>query len=238
MLAIIRALKKWRTDLIGVPFVIYTDHKTLKNFDMQCDLSHRQARWMEFLSQYDGKIVYVKGEENTVTDALSRLPTTHVADLSEADSVAQGPYDTTTAAVLHDESRAPLRMVATLSRTSPDNGSDMSEKRSKTLTRISVDSALLAQIQKGYESDPWIRSLEKAVPGMPTVTKHGNLWFIGERLVIPKVTQLHETVFRLTHDVLGHFGPDKSYANIRDAFYWPNMHRDLQEAYVPGCTDC
>lgn len=25
---------------------------------------------------------------------------------------------------------------------------------------------------------------------------------------------------------------------IWDAFYWPNMQRDLQEAYVPGCTDC
>ena len=29
---------------------------------------------MEFLSQYNSKIVYVKGEDNTVADALSRLP--------------------------------------------------------------------------------------------------------------------------------------------------------------------
>ena len=29
---------------------------------------------MEFLSQYDSKIVYVKGEDNMVADALSRLP--------------------------------------------------------------------------------------------------------------------------------------------------------------------
>ena len=46
---------------------------------------------------------------------------------------------------------------------------------------------------------------------MPTITKHGNLWFVGERLVIPKVTQLREMIFRLTHNVLGHFGLDKSY---------------------------
>jgi RNase H-like domain found in reverse transcriptase len=32
MLAIIRA---WRSDLIGVPFLIYTDHKTLENFHQQ-----------------------------------------------------------------------------------------------------------------------------------------------------------------------------------------------------------
>jgi hypothetical protein len=71
MLAIIRALKKWRTDLIGIPFFIYTDHKTLQNFETQRDLSRRQARWMEFLSQYDGKIIYVKGEDNTVRCSLS-----------------------------------------------------------------------------------------------------------------------------------------------------------------------
>jgi hypothetical protein len=50
MLAIIQVLDKWRLDLIGVPIEIYTDHKTLENFDTQKDLSHRQARWMEFMS--------------------------------------------------------------------------------------------------------------------------------------------------------------------------------------------
>ncbi|KAJ3491011.1 hypothetical protein NLJ89_g11382 [Agrocybe chaxingu] len=60
LLAIIRALKKWRT---------------LENFQRQKDLSCRQARWMEFMSQYDFKIIYVQGEANSVADALSRLPT-------------------------------------------------------------------------------------------------------------------------------------------------------------------
>ena len=74
LLAIIRALKKWRVDLLGSPFFIYTDHKTLENFNTQKDLSRRQARWMELMSQYNAKIIYVKGGDNTVADALSRLP--------------------------------------------------------------------------------------------------------------------------------------------------------------------
>jgi len=73
MLAIIRALTKWRTDLLGVPFTVLTDHKTLENFNTQRDLSRRQACWMEFMSQYDAKIVYVRGEDNTVADVLSRV---------------------------------------------------------------------------------------------------------------------------------------------------------------------
>ena len=43
LLAVIRALKKWRVDLLGSPFFIYTDHKTLENFTTQRDLSRRQA---------------------------------------------------------------------------------------------------------------------------------------------------------------------------------------------------
>src|SRR5271156_1770583 len=44
LLVIIRALKKWRSDLLGCSFFVYTDHKTLENFAKQKDLSRRQAR--------------------------------------------------------------------------------------------------------------------------------------------------------------------------------------------------
>ena len=47
LLAIIRALCKWKMDLVGSKFYVYTDHKTLLNFNTQKDLSRRQARWME-----------------------------------------------------------------------------------------------------------------------------------------------------------------------------------------------
>jgi hypothetical protein len=55
--AIIRALQKWCSDLLGAPITIYTDHRTLENFDHQKDLSRHQAQWQEFLSQYDYQIV-------------------------------------------------------------------------------------------------------------------------------------------------------------------------------------
>jgi hypothetical protein len=51
LLAVIRTLKKWRTDLLGIPFLMYTDHRTLENFDTQRDLSQRQLRWQEYMSR-------------------------------------------------------------------------------------------------------------------------------------------------------------------------------------------
>ena len=71
LLAIIHALEKWKTDLLGIPFVVYTDHHTLENFNTQKHLSRQQSRWMEFLSQYDCKFIYVQGKANTVADVLS-----------------------------------------------------------------------------------------------------------------------------------------------------------------------
>ena len=78
LLAIVRALKKWHLDLLGSEIVVYTDHHTLENFDTQKDLSHCQLHWQELMLQFDMQIVYIKGEDNCVTDALSQLPPTEV----------------------------------------------------------------------------------------------------------------------------------------------------------------
>ena len=37
-------------------------------------MDRRQAWWQEFLTEYDFKIAYVKGGDNTVADSLSRMP--------------------------------------------------------------------------------------------------------------------------------------------------------------------
>ena len=42
LLAIIHSLKKLWADLLGIPIVVYTDHRTLENFDTEHNLSHQQ----------------------------------------------------------------------------------------------------------------------------------------------------------------------------------------------------
>ena len=36
----------------------------------------------------------------------------------------------------------------------------------------------------------------------------------------------------------GHFGFDKSYKSLHSSYYWPNMCWDLENAYIPSCTEC
>ena len=59
------------------------------------------------------------------------------------------------------------------------------------------------------------------------ITLNHGLLFMGSRLVIPKYKNLREQLFQLAHDNLGHFRTEKSYANLQEDFYWPNMRGDL-----------
>ena len=75
MLAVVHALKMWRCFLEGgARFTIKTDHNPNTYFSTKPTLSRREARWSEFLQQFDFEWQYVKGATNTVADPLSRLP--------------------------------------------------------------------------------------------------------------------------------------------------------------------
>ena len=79
-IAILEALLKWEDKLIGNRINVVTDHRALEFFKTQRRLSHRQMRWMEYLSRFDFDIQYVKGVTNKVADSLSRY---YQSDTSE-----------------------------------------------------------------------------------------------------------------------------------------------------------
>ena len=62
LLSIVHALKMWRHYLLGRRFDLSTDHMTLKCLFDQPGLNARQARWMEFLCEFDIEIKHVKGK--------------------------------------------------------------------------------------------------------------------------------------------------------------------------------
>jgi hypothetical protein len=72
MMAILRALKKWRPYLIGRHFKVKTDHDSLKYFLEQRLSSEEQQKWVTKILGYDFEIVYKKGKQNVVADAFSR----------------------------------------------------------------------------------------------------------------------------------------------------------------------
>ena len=80
---ILHALKMWRHYLMDRRFELRIDHCGLKYLFDQLTLNARQARWSEFLCEFDFEIKHIKGKENKVADALSRkVQEMHVATLS------------------------------------------------------------------------------------------------------------------------------------------------------------
>ena len=68
---------------MGRRFELRTDHCGLKYLFDQPTMNSRQARWLEFLCEFDFEIKHIKGKENNVADALSRkVQEMHVASLS------------------------------------------------------------------------------------------------------------------------------------------------------------
>lgn len=72
ILALVLAVQKWRPYLLGGQFIVRTDQQSLKYLWDQKITTIAQQRWLYKLRGFDFVIVYKKGKENVVADALSR----------------------------------------------------------------------------------------------------------------------------------------------------------------------
>ena len=73
-LAVVYALEKFRSYLIGTKFKVYTDHLSLCWMFNKKKLSPRLTRWALALQEYDFEVVYKSGKQNIDADCLSRNP--------------------------------------------------------------------------------------------------------------------------------------------------------------------
>ena len=73
MLAGVETMLRHKDILQGVYFKWITDHNGLIFLLNQKALSGRQARWLEKISSFNFKVVYIPGSENVLADALSRM---------------------------------------------------------------------------------------------------------------------------------------------------------------------
>ena len=81
LFAVVFAIDKFRSYLVGAKIVVYTDHAALKYFLTKKDAKPHLIRWILLLQEFDPEIKDKKGVENSVADHLSRMPFTNMQEL-------------------------------------------------------------------------------------------------------------------------------------------------------------
>lgn len=73
LLAIVFALDKFRSYLLGSKVIVFSDHAALKFLLKKPDAKPRLIRWMLLLQEFDIEIKDRSGAQNLVADHLSRI---------------------------------------------------------------------------------------------------------------------------------------------------------------------
>ncbi|KAE9334981.1 hypothetical protein PF008_g13704 [Phytophthora fragariae] len=146
LLAMKYALVKFRVHLLGhKPFVIYTDHASLRTVTSSPHLSQRMARWLSFFAEYNFTVEYKLGKQNVLADALSRRPDYELAHLAYLESPR---YELIREAYADDDDLAGLAEALS----APNKAVELTARQRSRLHRYSVVEGLLYyQVDGGDE---------------------------------------------------------------------------------------
>src|ERR1700761_6766507 len=226
LLAIVRAVKAWRCYLNGSPHrtLIPTDHKGLEWISTKDELTGRQARWIERLSEISYDVRYIQGKENGVADALSRR-----ADLEQAVAAETKEAAVSDAGGSQPRPRLNIQLGA------------VPALQTKPMWEMRVESlGLRDELKKAAADDEWYTAkLAVANPTDGLLRGDGLLWTIDGRVYVPDDRGVQRKMLYEVHDAPsgGHMGQRKTLKKLQEKCYWLGMKRDVED-YVSGCVTC
>jgi hypothetical protein len=215
-LAVVAALQEWRPYILGRPITVITDHLALK-WLLDCrNPKGRLARWAVTLQEYELCIVFRKGSDNVVADALSRNP----ALLAHLET--QQPPEATDPVTTSQKTDPLCLLIRSLL------GDSTSEIDAVEKTKDLEDVAL-AHL-------PHVTVVDGVVFWVETAGAAS----LRRTILKPLVpASARDTVLKLYHDLptTGHLGIAKTFERLRERFMWQNMFADVRQ-YVLSCESC
>ncbi|CAJ2658862.1 unnamed protein product [Trifolium pratense] len=208
LLAIVYALEKFRSYLIGSKIVVYTDHAAIKYLITKADSKPRLIRWMLLLQEFDLEIKDKKGTENLVADHLSRLVNTEVTK-HEREVLEEFPDEK----LLMVQERPWFADMANF----------------KVFGLIPDD-------LNWHQKKKFLREANKYVWDDPYLFKIGadNLLrrCVTKEEAISIVWHCHNSPYG------GHYNGERTAAKVlQSGFFWPTLFKDTYE-YVQKCDSC
>lgn len=239
LLAVVRCLEAWDAELRSVnEFRVITDHKNLEYFFSPRRLTERHVRWSLFLSRFNFKFSYRKGEENQRADSLSRRE----QDMPEEQD--ERVQSRTMQLFSHVEGDKGAVTVTPL--TTSDTEPHMEERSLAYDDANSWESAkegdsqyqeAVACLEQGAQKFPNHLMLKVSVSEC-SLDSRGFMKFRGRRWV-PDAEPLRTNIIQHAHDstVTGHPGREPTYSLVSREYFWPNMSKDIRR-FVRNCNIC
>ena len=216
LLAIVETLKEFRTILLGQQIKIYTDHKNLTFSQFNTE---RVMRWRMVLEEYGPELIYIKGPDNIVADALSRL------DLipEPSDDAPESPTQ-----VLGHELNATKLVNDYMNIYVDELPADAYPLR---MPLISNEQRKEKALQDALHK-PKSKYTRTEVRGGK---RRFDIIEINGKIVVP--TSLRKRILHWYHDQLMHPGITRMVKTIRQHFTWPKLEDDVQKL-CKTCRTC
>lgn len=219
LMAIVRAFEEWRAELESVisPIQVLTDHKNLEYFMSNKLLSRRQARWAEYLSRFNFKIIYQSGKKNTKPDSLTRR---------SGDLPKEGDEPQNFSTILKPENV--MTLDANNATTDPPTLETLFEEAYAT---DKFPTRVLKMLTDGRRHSREISLAECS-------DDCGRLRF-RNRLYVPESEPLRLRLLQDHHEtaLAGHPGRGKTLELLQREYYWPKMRQDV-DRFVRNCHTC
>ena len=224
LLAIVETLKEFKGMLWGQKLVVYTDHQNLMR-DALGLTSDRVYRWRLILEEYGPEIVYIKGIDNTVADAISRLQYTPALNPSREECQN---WMTFTKRWCRLKSTA--HSYSTMQHMDSMNHVFANRSDDEEIFPITVK-----QIADEQHKDKSIRALCKDEKFEKLLIENTEVLCKDKKMVIPK--SLQAQVVQWYHHYLQHPGHSRLEETLRAAMYWKSMRTTIR-SYVKRCRSC
>ena len=253
MLAVVRCIREWRTELAGQHFEVWSDHRNLAYFRKKQHLGERQMRWAYELNDFSFEIVHKPGREQVQSDALSRREQDTPNDMND-DRIMNRHHQ-----LLEGDGNA-LKVVAK-SAWIKDGDADSEKEIAATESMMTprpicpfADAEMIALWDAGLKTNHRYWKMRKAVMdgerrlpkewGLPiTISEcsvdgaHRLRW--RGRIWIPAYEPLRTRLIQSIHDspLAGHPGREGTRDLLAREYTWPGMTQDVRR-FVQNCNVC
>ena len=251
LLSIVEVLKEFKGMLWGQRIKVYTDHKNLVR-DALGLASDRVHRWRLLLEEYNPEIVYIKGVDNIVADAISRLEyypeknvkhvnmhvrhkiaarlLSHLTQELGGENTFTESQNSTNVAIDVMKQNNDVRHVFA------NQIEEENDIHPPTIAEIALEQRR-SRLYKHYfsKSNSKKKRMDKKI-SLKVIDDTDILVYENKRLIIPGI-EMQTRIINWYHHYLQHPGENRLEETLTAVMYWPGMRYRVRK-FVKSCDRC